>query len=97
MRPHRGALLPLGHRRRPRRRAVPEKPNDLCRLITAERDGVPRGAISSSRKPKVICASSTSVRAFGFGARALAHHSLPNGGKPDPPTCWAKYALSLAR
>ena len=28
------------------------RPNDLCRLITAERDGVPRGAISSSRKPK---------------------------------------------
>ena len=25
---------------------------------TSERDGVPRGVISSSRQPKVICASS---------------------------------------
>jgi len=33
-------------------------PQDLCRLITPDRAGVPRGAISSSRKPNVICPSS---------------------------------------
>ncbi len=33
-------------------------PIDLCKLITAPREGVPRGAISSSRKPKAICAMS---------------------------------------
>ena len=32
-------------------------PNDLCRLITPARAGVPRGAISSRRRPKAISAS----------------------------------------
>jgi hypothetical protein len=32
--------------------------DDLCRLIVPERAGVPRGAMSSSMKPKPIWASS---------------------------------------
>jgi len=36
-------------------------PNDLCRLMTPVRAGVPRGAMSSSRKPKVIWPSRASA------------------------------------
>jgi len=32
-------------------------PTDLCRLMTPARAGVPRGAISSRRRPKAISAS----------------------------------------